>query len=81
MRISVTTSLGQTVIVECQPDSTVEEIKQQMMIVEGLPVNVQILMCQHQRLENHLQLSDYRIGDMAHLSVLFRLGGQVDPNN
>ena len=58
-----------------------EEVKQQITIKEGLPVDVYVLMYQHQRLENHLRLSDYMIGHMAHLSVLFRLGGgSVDPN-
>jgi hypothetical protein len=77
----VKTILGKTVIVECHPDSTMEEVKQQITIKEGLPVDVYVLMYQHQRLENHLRLSDYMIGHMAHLSVLFRLGGgSVDPN-
>lgn len=77
MQIFIKTMLGKTLTIECEPHSTVEQIKQLIYEKEGFPIGIQIL------IYNSQQLGDKQeVQHATKLYLVYRLGGGlVDPNN
>lgn len=79
MQVFVKTLSGKTISVECEPDESIESLKEKIMAKEGVPADQQRIIFGGKQLDTQKTLSDYDIDDDSTLHLVLRLrGGEED---
>ena len=73
MQIFIKTLTGRTLTIDCEPDDTIEVIKQRYSDKEGNPINSIRLIFAGRQLEDGRKLSDYKIQKEATVHHVLRL--------
>ena len=75
MQVFVKTLSGKTISVECEPDESIESLKEKIMAKEGVPPDQQRIIFGGKQLDTQKNLSDYDIDDDSTLHLVLRLRG------
>ena len=75
MQLFVKTLSGKTISVECEPDESIESLKEKIMAKEGVPPDQQRIIFGGKQLDTQKNLSDYDIDDDSTLHLVLRLRG------
>lgn len=75
MQVFVKTLSGKTISVECEPDESIESLKEKIMAKEGVPPDQQRIIFGGKQLDAQKNLSDYDIDDDSTLHLVLRLRG------
>ena len=77
MQVFVKTLSGKTISVECEPDESIESLKEKILAKEGVPPDQQRIIFGGKQLDAQKSLSDYDIDDDSTLQLVLRLRGGV----
>ncbi len=75
MQVFVKTLSGKTISVECEPDESIESLKNKILEKEGVPPDQQRIIFGGKQLDAQKNLSDYDIDDDDTLHLVLRLRG------
>ena len=73
MQIFIKTPSGKTITLEIENGNMIDDIKQQIMDLEGVPINRQKLLFFGKQLENNKLISYYNIEEDSTLYLVLRL--------
>ena len=77
MNIFVKTMTGKTFVIEVEDSYTIENVKEQIQVKEGIPKNLQQLVFASNKLEDIKTLSDYNIPKEAVLYLIPHFGQEI----
>ncbi len=61
INLSIRTFTGKTIYIQINPSDTIEEVKEKIFFLEGIPTNRQRLLFASEELEDDRTLADYNI--------------------